>query len=396
MMDAEKAREIIDKNQLIPRELSKKLIKTLVRGGDIDLDILKKYEICPDRYTAVKTEIERRTRTTSKEICRPRNKVIYEIISENYPQFEWKLDADVKVLPPKIDRIRPSLSSLLFNKVSHNAGSTKMHSHYHAANRLPTDVATDLDSLFEEIHMVRCSQRDMSNLVEYINDGITKIPFNILIPICPDYSHIKIGPGNRYKYTFTSLGNGIGVVASHAINIVHLLHNFLSKNNISAHITLVSGDFEALSRDNCHRLGITKAEFMDRVRESSKRIGEELPYRHVRSKVFADFIHLEKEWLNLCQKYEDILSQKEGPERDRYKDILVSRRPMYETWYPNLGTDEYMDLLLSQGAEYAAMGEIFERNFDRPVVLGVDHFVMRDFYLASTAMPVIYTKKIYD
>lgn len=395
-MDAEKAQEIIVNNNLIPKKESKKLIKSLFRGVDIDLEVLQKYKISREDYSAVRAEIKRRKNDSLGCISRPRNKVIYDIISEKYPQFKWELDVEVKVLPPKIYRIKPSLSSLLFNKVPHNAGSTKIHSNYHAASRLPTDVVADLDSLFNKMHMGRCSQRDMWNLVEYIREGARQKPFSIVIPICPDYSHIRVGPGDRYKYTFTSLGDGIGVVARHAISIVHLVCEFLSKHKISAHITLISGDFEALSRDNCFRLGITKREFMDRVKGSSKKIGEELTYNNVKSRVFSDYLNLENEWLSLCRKYKDIIRQREGDERDQYKDILSSRRPMYENWYPKLSDNDYMDLLLSQGSEYAAMGEIFNKNFDRPIVIGVDHFVMREFYLASTAMPVIYTKKIYD
>jgi len=70
---------------------------------------------------------------------------------------------------------------------------------------------------------------------------------------------------------------------------------------------------------------------------------------------------------------------------------------MYSTWFPNIDSNnEYMNVLVSQGSEYAAMGHIINENFENVFIFGTDHHVMGEFYKVSSNIPVIYTKRIYQ
>ena len=55
---------------------------------------------------------------------------------------------------------------------------------------------------------------------------------------------------------------------------------------------------------------------------------------------------------------------------------------------------DYINLVMQQGSEYTSMGDIF-KNFNNPIVLGLDHPKMADFYSLNVDIPVIYGKPKY-
>ena len=57
--------------------------------------------------------------------------------------------------------------------------------------------------------------------------------------------------------------------------------------------------------------------------------------------------------------------------------------------------DKYTQILLEQGAEYTSMGDIFAKNLDNPVIIGLDHPKMKQFYNLNNPVCVIYGLKNY-
>ena len=57
--------------------------------------------------------------------------------------------------------------------------------------------------------------------------------------------------------------------------------------------------------------------------------------------------------------------------------------------------DKYTQILLEQGAEYTSMGDIFAKNLDNPVIIGLDHPKMKQFYNLNHPVCVIYGLKNY-
>ena len=75
-------------------------------------------------------------------------------------------------------------------------------------------------------------------------------------------------------------------------------------------------------------------------------------------------------------------------------EITASRTELYSFSFHVIEMD-YVDLVMQQGAEYTSMGDIFKKKFKNPLVLGLDHPKMADFYSLNIDIPVIYGKPKY-
>jgi hypothetical protein len=76
--------------------------------------------------------------------------------------------------------------------------------------------------------------------------------------------------------------------------------------------------------------------------------------------------------------------------------MTKNRLPLYSRWYGKKESlQSYVPILLSQGAEYAAMGSYLAEQFDNCLVLGADNNIMGDFYSFKKIIPTIYLKRVY-
>ena len=50
---------------------------------------------------------------------------------------------------------------------------------------------------------------------------------------------------------------------------------------------------------------------------------------------------------------------------------------------------------MQQGSEYTTMGDLFKKTYTNPIVLGLDHPKMANFYSLNVDIPVIYGKPKY-
>ena len=76
-------------------------------------------------------------------------------------------------------------------------------------------------------------------------------------------------------------------------------------------------------------------------------------------------------------------------------EIASSRTELYSSWFPNMKEKEFIKLAMLQGSEYTSMGDIFKKKFKNPVVLGLDHPKMADFYSLNVEIPVVYGRPKY-
>lgn len=397
-MDAEAARDIINKNELIPRKSSKIILKRLSCDEDIPVEILQKYKISYQYIEDLRVKVANKLKNIDHNIKKPRNLIFYQIIKDKYPNFDWHVGDIVSFKAPRVGTILPSLSSLLMDRIDKNSGASELHKRYDDINQLPSVFVHRLSDLFKELNIVFPDKFNMSNLVILLSKALKGDSINIVCPVCPDYSYEIIeGDSNKYKYTFEKVGSSIGVVAKHAINMVEKINLFFKKNNINAKFTFISGDFEALSGNNCKKIGITQQDFIHNVSISASKIDAYFSEDNISSLTFSDFIDLDTDWLALCRNQKKMIVSYWKDRQEDIDKILESRLPMYSTWFPNVTSNtEYRDVLFSQGSEYAAMGQIINDNFKNVFIFGTDHHVMGEFYKASSNIPVIYTKRIYQ
>ena len=75
--------------------------------------------------------------------------------------------------------------------------------------------------------------------------------------------------------------------------------------------------------------------------------------------------------------------------------IALARKELYQRWLKNFDEKNIEKVIYSQGAEYAAMGEIIKKKFKNPLVIAADHSRMGIFYKVSSNFPIIYIENKY-
>ena len=73
-------------------------------------------------------------------------------------------------------------------------------------------------------------------------------------------------------------------------------------------------------------------------------------------------------------------------------EIARSRKMLYKSWFPKLNSNNYFELVIDQGAEYATMGDIISEKYENPIIIGADHPRMKIFYYFNCDIPVNLSK----
>lgn len=231
--------------------------------------------------------------------------------------------------------------------------------------------------------------------LKFIN-MIIKKKINLITPLCPDYEHIKVAEG-LYKYTFNKLGTGVGLIGKRLITILNKLHKILDDHNITFTHHLFYGDFESYSPDICKRLKVNETEFLKKLDKSVNSISK-FTNSNCKIGLFVNQLSNKKEWNKMIALNEKKISNKF--EKDiKFRKLIVqisnSRAMLYGSWFPNLEKVDYNKLVIKQGAEYSSMGDLINKSFSNPIVLGLDHPKMKDFYNLNSDMAVVYGKPKY-
>ena len=113
---------------------------------------------------------------------------------------------------------------------------------------------------------------------------------------------------------------------------------------------------------------------------------------------------------NLCDKQEwtqHIKLMKEHFSKTDYgfneidKKILLSiiekRKSLYDRWYGKRNSlEDYIDIVLDQGAMYATMGSVLHKYYKHYLIFGADNKIMRFFYSVTKRTPTLYLNKKYS
>ena len=249
---------------------------------------------------------------------------------------------------------------------------------------------------FEEIED-SCELEDIKTKVKLsIISCINKGEIQIITPLCPDYEHVSLGMG-LYKYTFNKLNEGLGLIGKRLSKIINNFHQLLKKYKINYKHYLYYGDFESYSSDICKRLNITEEEFIEKLHKSSVKMKSKI--RNVAEvKLLVEELSKKNIWIKKCDQNQKKIKEKYNID-NKFKilinEISSSRTELYSSWFPGKNEKDYVDLVIKQGAEYTSMGDLFKKKFNNPIVLGLDHPKMADFYSLNKEIPVIYGKPKY-
>jgi hypothetical protein len=249
---------------------------------------------------------------------------------------------------------------------------------------------------FEEIEEVFELESIRAKVKLSIVQSISKGELEIITPLCPDYEHINLGMG-LYKYTFNKLNDGLGLIGKRLSKIINNFHDVLSKHKIKFRHYLYYGDFESYSEAIQKRLNISEDEFIKKLKKSSVNMKNKIN-NIAKVDLLVKKLSKKSIWLNKCKSNQKLIEEKYNKDikfKILINEISSSRTELYSSWFPDKKEKDYIELVMQQGAEYTSMGDIFKKKFNNPLVLGLDHPKMADFYSLNIDIPVIYGKPKY-
>ena len=221
---------------------------------------------------------------------------------------------------------------------------------------------------------------------------------SIIAPVCPDYSYIR-KQDNTYRYTFESVGDGIGLVAQKAISNLGVLDNMsidIINNGLAIQNHVLVGDFEAHEL-NLQSLNESEMTFMHKVSSSAEAIRKTT---HYDSSLFTSIClglegwHYHIKYLKYIYNLNHFDDLKCFAPHVNHDKNLISRLPLYRKWF---GDDfDYKKIFFDQCVEYALMGSLVRQRYGvNAVLLASDHKAMRHYYSLLSEIAVISSSSNY-
>lgn len=397
--------EVMNRHSLVPRKVSKKILKCIVDDVILDERMLPK-DVSVSDVMGIRQRYQEMMKKLGGTVPAgaPRNLPFYLIIKEMVPGFSWSVTEepdkrarfDVKFNCPYVERIKPSLMSLLLNLVRADT-ATDLHRRYKCVYELPQETAQRIVELFENVNLVHPSEADLERFAAWIRKGLSGEPLNIVSPICPDYEAHHLG-ANIFRYSFDNLGAGVGVVAKRLQTALPKIDEVFRKIGLDVRYLVAIGDFEAFSNETCERVRLSEAEFIERLRQSQHQF-QETSEIEVEALLFTDLIGGKEPWLRVRDAiWARMRAGDLGQTGLTQSDLLTianSRRGLYKRWYGSDNEADLLDILVGQGAEYCAMGEIIANGVGNGLVLGADHSRMAPFFNFCRPIPVLYLRNNY-
>ena len=251
--------------------------------------------------------------------------------------------------------------------------------------------------------------KEINQLIKVISRGLEGEKVIITGAFCPDYTYEPTGdPEVPYRYTFDSVGSGVGLVAQQFVRTVPHLHAFFKAFGIKHKFIFGIGDFEANSDDVLQRVGLSREEFILRCMLSLGEFRKTLP-----SNIPIELRMFESGWANgRWHKYIEEAHEKmkkgnfgdikqntgKSPMTEVVRFITKASKSFYCAWYGKDFTDHELEqLVISQGAEYCAMGRVLAEDFSKQPFLQIagDRPKMQAFNSMYSAHPTLCTKRTY-
>jgi len=240
------------------------------------------------------------------------------------------------------------------------------------AGRMLSELGSEAGvDLFRALKKADCSlppNQELASLCAALNRGLRGEEVLLTGVFCPDYAYRETPEASvPYQYTFDNVGGGVGLVALQIERILPALIEYLKRYGIPYRVVLAIADFEANDPLILTRVGKTRDQFLALCEESLRAFQSALPGVPMELKMFERDLADGR-----LQRYEaEALTRMEagdfgaihcrtGKSVQRDVDFLAAdRRSFYEKWFGHRMTEvEAYNLLLKQGAEYAACGRI--------------------------------------
>ncbi len=315
------------------------------------------------------------------------SRLVYSnLLKMKYPLFDWPEDIDLDKLPQLYGQPLSIGSYLLLD----------LHDDLY---RYEDELL--LETLLQKLQVMTPDRRTMVQLGNWLKRGKEKHHLTIASTVCPDYSYETCEGVNRY--TFKSLGGGIGLTAKRILETLPSLVDFFNFHHVSVTIKIALADTEVLDKKNMKRLGITPFEFRARLEESREAIKKAAGDLPVEVGMLSDFCGGLSNWQTTLTNYRELLNEDSFGglclQAQQLEDILKVRRSLYERWFGKQDDKAYFQQLKDQGAEYISAGEIIGSSQENCLIMGVDSPAMLPFYTASPkvqGIPVVYRTPHYE
>lgn len=278
-----------------------------------------------------------------------------------------------------------------------------------AAGSLCEELGTDVGLRLAEVLFnakVMIPGYPMTRLLgKVIKAGMEGARVSIVGAFCPDYSYEPTGdPHVPWRYTFESVGDGVGLVALQFARIVPALSQLFTELGIGHSITLGIGDFEADSQTVLDGVGLTREEFVARCERSLRAFRNQVPdsvpmtlelcgAERSRGRLRP---YAEEATRRLLEGDTGLMSVANLDPSAIIRRIPDQYGTFYERWYPGISVKEMLRKVLVQGGEYAALARIYDEDLGpNSLILAGDRPEMHCFNSFYVSPPTLCAKRAY-
>jgi hypothetical protein len=397
-MRKEDARAIMNTFELLPGGISRRVLREICQGSIDTFEHLNAEQ--RERLAGIRDEYRNIAAHLDANV-RPKNMPFYLLLKKRYPELDLQHVGGQVQLESYFRGLKPSMLSLLLGIVPPDQLASSARESRLRASGMDRRAVALCRETFQREGVVRPSEENLMRLWEWLAKGREGKRLTIISPVCPDYAAMKIDE-RRYRFTFDSLGGGIGLAAQRLFKSLPALRSLfmeiIGTDSIMHHVCV--GDFEGFSAENVRRVGLDRAGFMQRLEESCAAIAAQSP-APVKASMFCALCGGEEGWQTEYARLRERIDAGEFEDQlcgGNLREIVRARKPLYQRWYPGHTGDAFFErLVLQQGIEYAVMGKIIGEHYENPLVLGADHHRMGYFfYPLAASIPVIYLSRNYE
>lgn len=394
----------IDTDTQIPGEVSKEILTCIQEKKNVARELLQQYHILPDEIDLLSQQYHQRMKDDPSLGSNSRFECFYHIAKEFYPDIKWenkknKQQAIVNFFTPLIHNLQPSLLSLLLKRVK----ITNMQiMKYKPAAQVPQTVAKALEHFLQKTNAIYPDENMLAKIFQWIERAKQSGTATVFMHTCPDYEVEPTGNINcPYKYTFKSLGDDIGQIAQRLLTALPDLRTFFKEAGIKVNIVASIADYEAYSQATLDRVHETKTHFLQKIRKSLDKFTEASKHLDVKTLFFTELSDGdEKSWLQEIKKLETCFRNGDFGQatinKKIFNQIATKRKSLYSRWYGEQNNfNDYLNIAISQAAEYAITGKYINQNFENCLILGADSEFFGPLYNVFRETAYIYLKKKY-
>lgn len=116
--------------------------------------------------------------------------------------------------------------------------------------------------LMHEMRVCSMHPRVISAVASWFQAALAGERVTFFAGVCPDYAT------DCGRYTFSDVGDGVGLVASRVMEVLPALQRFITNMRLDARLVVAIGDMEVFPDSASRRFGISREEFLARLQRS--------------------------------------------------------------------------------------------------------------------------------